>query len=196
MSEDEKVFAVIGVFIDFSGDSQLCLARDHKVVHIGHEFSQEWIAEAPPGLLLTPDITAERRISVLMSLLQTAGTLKGHTVATLAENGRTDGRVKDVIAPALKKLGVKRGSDGVLTITGTDFTAALAKNDPIAHVHRAAALEIGQAKSHAPVTAIRRAQDGKQSLVLIDGQQLSVAEGPAFGRKVPADDFYFANEWL
>src|SRR5439155_23502739 len=37
LTQDEKVFAVLGVFIDFSGDSQLCLTRDHQTIHIGHE---------------------------------------------------------------------------------------------------------------------------------------------------------------
>ena len=52
------MFAVLGVFIDFSGQAQLCL-REHKVIHIGHELDQPWIDESPGGLMLTPDTTKE-----------------------------------------------------------------------------------------------------------------------------------------
>ena len=59
-TEDDEVFAVLGVFIDFTGDGQLCVARDHETIHIGHELEQPWIDEAPGGLMLTPDTTKER----------------------------------------------------------------------------------------------------------------------------------------
>ena len=48
LTEDEGVFAVIGLLIDFVGDAQLCIAREHKTIHIGHELTQEWIRQAPP----------------------------------------------------------------------------------------------------------------------------------------------------
>ena len=35
-AEDDKVFAVVGVFIDFTGQAQECVSKDHKIVHIGH----------------------------------------------------------------------------------------------------------------------------------------------------------------
>ncbi len=85
LTEDEKVFAVLGVFIDFSGDAQLCLTRDKETVHIGHELKREWIDESPPGLLLTPDISQERRIEVLMSLVRQKNTLEGKKVAVLSD---------------------------------------------------------------------------------------------------------------
>jgi len=43
LAEDDKVFAVLGVFIDFTGQGQLCLTKQHKVIHIGHELDQPWI---------------------------------------------------------------------------------------------------------------------------------------------------------
>jgi hypothetical protein len=128
LTEDEKVFAVLGVFIDFSGDAQLCLTRDHETIHIGHELKREWIDESPPGLLLTPDITAERRIEVLMNLVQREDFLKGRKVAVLGdrENGST---VDSVVKPALDRLRLSQGSTAILTISGTDTSAAQAQLD-------------------------------------------------------------------
>ena len=67
--EDDKVFAVLGVFIDFTGQGILCLTREHDVIHIGHELDQPWIDESPPGILLTPDTTNEGAAGVLLYLL-------------------------------------------------------------------------------------------------------------------------------
>ena len=68
-TEDDKVFAVLGVFIDFSGQGQLCLTKEHKVIHIGHELDQPWIDAAPGGLLLTPDATKQGVSEELVNLL-------------------------------------------------------------------------------------------------------------------------------
>ena len=61
-AEDDKVFAVLGVFIDFSGQGQLCLTKEHKVIHIGHELDQAWIDAVAGGLLLTEDATKQARL--------------------------------------------------------------------------------------------------------------------------------------
>jgi hypothetical protein len=127
-AEDENAFAVMGVFVDFTGDAQLCVTRDQHRVLITHGLTQQWIDEAPPGLLLSPDITAERRLNVIMSLLGNEKTLKGKTVAVLAADDNKD-RIKSTVEPELKKLKVARGSDAVLAITGTDTTAAQAQLD-------------------------------------------------------------------
>src|SRR5215207_1310070 len=42
-TEDDKVFAVVGVFIDFTGQGQECLTKEHNTIHIGHEIDQPWI---------------------------------------------------------------------------------------------------------------------------------------------------------
>ena len=34
---------MLGVFIDFTGQGQLCLTKEHNVIHIGHELDQPWI---------------------------------------------------------------------------------------------------------------------------------------------------------
>jgi hypothetical protein len=128
LTEDDEVFAVIGVFIDFSGDAQLCLTRDHETIHIGHELEQAWIDEAPPGLLLTNDVTAERSFEVLMDVLVAEGTLEGKTVAVLASSS-TSTRAEGAIVPRLEEEGIDQGSLAVLAIAGEDTSAAQAQLD-------------------------------------------------------------------
>ncbi len=127
-SEDDKVFAVLGVFIDFTGQGQLCLSKEHHVIHIGHELDQPWIDESPGGLMLTPDATKETVAAAVVSLLSSTGRLKGKTVAVVGDKNN-ESRVNEVIEPALKKAKAKTGSTAILNITGTDTTAAQAQID-------------------------------------------------------------------
>jgi hypothetical protein len=126
-AEDDKVFAVLGVFIDFSGQGQKCLTTEHKVIHIGHELDQPWI-DAANGLMLTPDATKEGVSAALVNLLVSTGRLKGKTVAVVGDKNN-ESRVTKVIIPALKKAKAKTGSTAILSITGTDTTAAQAQVD-------------------------------------------------------------------
>ena len=121
------MFAVVGVFAPTSPDAQLCLSRDHQTILIGHELHQATIAQAPPGLLITPDITAERRVNVLVNLLKKQGTLTGKKVAILADSD-TKAPVDAVVKPAFASLGIQQGSEGVLTVTGTTDTSASTGN--------------------------------------------------------------------
>ena len=127
-TEDDKVFAVVGVFIDQSGDAQLCIAKNHKTVEIIHNVSQSWIDQAPKGLLLTPNITTDRRLNVILDLLAQRKTLKGKKVAVLTQADSKD-RVEQLVDPALKKMKVEQGTTAVLNITGTDTSAAQSQLD-------------------------------------------------------------------
>jgi ABC-type branched-subunit amino acid transport system substrate-binding protein len=127
-AEDDKVFAVLGVFIDFTGQGQLCLTKEHHIVHIGHELDQPWIDAAPGGLLLTPDATKQGVSEELVNLLASTGRLKGKTVAVLGDKNNADS-VNKVTVAALKNAKAKTGSTAILTITGTDTTAAQAQLD-------------------------------------------------------------------
>jgi hypothetical protein len=128
LTEDEEVFAVLGVFIDFSGDAHLCLARDHNTILLTHELEQPWIDEAPPGLLITPDSVLEDDARNLITLLDQEGTLDDRTVAVLAET-RGQARVDDVIVPGLEEIGAELGTVGILTLGSADTTAAQAQMD-------------------------------------------------------------------
>ncbi len=127
-TEDDKVFAVVGVFIDFTGQGQECVTKQHNTIHIGHEIDQPWIDASPAGLMLTPDRTKEHVAAALISLMSSTGKLKGKTVAVVGDKNN-ESRVNDVIVPALKKAKVKTGSTAILNITGTDTTAAQAQVD-------------------------------------------------------------------
>ncbi len=128
MTDDEQVFAVLGGFIDFTGEGQLCLTRDNDTVHIGHELQAPWIEEAQPALLLTPGGTPDATAGNLITLLGDEGTLEGKTVAVLGDNN-TQNRIDDVITPGLEEIGAETGTTAVLTISGTDTTAAQAQLD-------------------------------------------------------------------
>src|SRR5947209_8724524 len=75
LTEDSNVFAVIGTFTDFSGDAQRCVTTVHHRVLLTHVVSQAFIDAAPPGLLITPEATPERRASIVLSLLEREKTL-------------------------------------------------------------------------------------------------------------------------
>jgi ABC-type branched-subunit amino acid transport system substrate-binding protein len=127
-TEDDEVFAVLGVFIDFTGDGLLCVTRDHNTIHIGHELEQPWIDESPGGLMLTPDTTKEVAAKNLINLLADEKVLDGATVGVLADQD-SESRATDVIEPALIDAGAELGSTAVLSITGTDTTAAQGQLD-------------------------------------------------------------------
>ncbi len=129
-ADDDNVFAVVGGFGDITGDVPLCMTKQHKRILITYVLSDDTVAKAPPGLLLTPDILPGRRIKVIMSLLKTEKkVLAGKTVAVLADASSSE-RVNKVVEPGLKSLGVKRGSTAILTISGTgDTTAAQSQLD-------------------------------------------------------------------
>ena len=111
LAEDDKVFAVLGVFIDFTGQGQLCLTKEHKVIHIGHELDQPWIDASPGGLMLTPDPTKEDVAAALVNLLWRApASSRARRSASLGDKNN-ERRVNDVIVPALKKAKVEDGLD-------------------------------------------------------------------------------------
>lgn len=122
-TEDDHVFAVIGSMYDPAGDARLCITKDHNTVLISDGVTQEMIDKSPPGLLLTPNITPDRQLKVVMSLVKSRHILTGKTVAVLTETTATP-RVKSVVIPTLDSIGVKQGAEAVLSISGTDTTAA------------------------------------------------------------------------
>jgi ABC-type branched-subunit amino acid transport system substrate-binding protein len=129
LTDDSKVFAVVGSMYDPTGDAQLCVAKQHHTVLITDGLSQDMIDKAPPGLLITPGITSDRQLKVIMSLLKSRHVLDHKTVAVLTETSATE-TIKTVVQPALASMiGVKQGSEAVLSISGADTTAAQAQLD-------------------------------------------------------------------
>jgi ABC-type branched-subunit amino acid transport system substrate-binding protein len=127
-TEDDKVFAVLGTLADLSGDTEICVAKQHKTVLISYLLDGAWIDQAPPGLMLSPQISKERRVNVTLELLKKQHTLDGKKVAILGESV-TKAAVDSTVVPGVKALGVPTGSTAILTINGSDTTAAQAQLD-------------------------------------------------------------------
>ncbi len=128
-TDDDKVFAVIGTFVDFSGDAQTCVAKQHKRVLMTFNLTQQIIDKSPRGLMIYPGSTNERTVKVLLQLLKKNHTLAGKKVAVLGGSAEA-ATVNQTIVPGLKKLGIKLGSTATLSINGTaDTTAAQAQLD-------------------------------------------------------------------
>jgi phosphotransferase system HPr-like phosphotransfer protein len=128
LTDDEKVFAAIGTLYDPNGNAQLCFAKQHHTAVVGSPLTQAVIDRGPPGFMLTPDITPERRLNVIMALVKEKHTLDGKKVA-IVDTAANRPRVDAVVVPALRDLGVLRGTDATLTIAGADTTAALSQLD-------------------------------------------------------------------
>jgi ABC-type branched-subunit amino acid transport system substrate-binding protein len=130
LTDDEQVFAVIGIYDTppSDGSNQLCIAKDKSTVLIDELTTAKTIDGATPGLLLTPHIAPERQLKALLALLKQKNTLSGKTVALLADQNN-----QDTSQTALKSFtdatGTKTGDTAVLTITGTDTTAAQTQLD-------------------------------------------------------------------
>lgn len=128
-TEDDKVFATIGVLIDASGAGQLCFTKQHHSILLTHELNQEVMSQADPGLLLTTDALAERSARTSLDLASNKGLLKGKKFAVLAETG-TKSQINSAIQPELKKLGIPYGTSGVLNIGQDEDTEAGQKQMP------------------------------------------------------------------
>ena len=98
LTDDEQVFAVIGIYDTppSDGAQQLCIAKDKSTVLIDELTTGKTIEGATPGLLLTPHIAPERQLKALLSLLKQKDTLKGKTVALLADQNTQESAQKAV----------------------------------------------------------------------------------------------------
>jgi hypothetical protein len=124
-TEDDKVFATIGVLIDESGAAQLCFTKQHHSILLTHELSEEIMKGADPGLLLTTDALAERSIRTMLDLASNKGLLAGKKFGILAQTG-TKSRIDSAIKPEMTSLGIPFGTAGVLSI-GQDANTTTAQ---------------------------------------------------------------------
>jgi hypothetical protein len=76
------------------------------------------------------------------------------------------------------------------------LTAHFAQHNSVADVDWAPSLKIRQPEGSHSISSVRGAQDGKEGLILIDGQQLPIAKSPSLGGEVPTDNLNFAQKWL
>ena len=127
-TEDDHVFAVMGNFVDFSGDAQTCLAKDHNTVLMTFQLSQAIMNQSPPGVIVFPGATPERVDTVVLNLMQKQHTLKGKKIAVLGEL-TSQNVVNDSVVPGLKRLGIPMGKTAILDVTGADTSAAQTQLD-------------------------------------------------------------------
>jgi ABC-type branched-subunit amino acid transport system substrate-binding protein len=128
-ADDDKVFAVVGTFVDFSGDAQTCLAKQHQRILMTFNLTQAIMNQSPPGFIIYPGATNERTVRILLQLLKKQRTLAHKKVAVLGGSQEAS-TVNQTIVPGLKKLHVAMGTTAILSISGTaDTTAAQAQLD-------------------------------------------------------------------
>jgi hypothetical protein len=127
-ADDDHVFAVMGNFVDFSGDAQTCLAKDHHIILMTFQLTKAIEDMSPPGLIILPGSNPERIDSVLLNLLQSNNMLTGKKIAILGETS-TQSIVNSALAPDLQKTGVPTGSTAILSISGSDTSAAQTQLD-------------------------------------------------------------------
>jgi hypothetical protein len=200
-TEDDKVFAVLGLLYDNTGDADLCLTRDHQTIYEGFELRQQWVDQSPPGLMVTVDITAERRSLVLLNLLRAQGKLAARKVATFTDTD-TVATVNKVVKPALDTMGVPQGSPAAVTIIGSDTTAAQAQLDSFIEKWKAegvtAVWMAGQYVAHKQFVEKIKARM-PDALLLVDGvgsAQQSAQDVTTAGLKPnPYDGMITANGW-
>jgi ABC-type branched-subunit amino acid transport system substrate-binding protein len=130
LTDDEQVFAVLGVYDTEPGDgtNQLCISKDHETVQINELAFQKALDEAPPGLLILPQIAPKRSLAALLGLLKAQNTLKGKKVAVLTDQLRADVATK-LVNDNASALGYTTGSHAVLSISGADTTQAQTQLD-------------------------------------------------------------------
>jgi ABC-type branched-subunit amino acid transport system substrate-binding protein len=127
-TQDDNVFAVLGTFIDFSGDAQTCIAKQQKRLLVTFDLTQAIMDRSPAGYIVTPGSIPERSVSILLELAKKEKLLDGKTVAVLGDSN-VSSIVKNSIEPGLKDLGVKLGSTAILSISGGDTTQPQAQLD-------------------------------------------------------------------
>jgi ABC-type branched-subunit amino acid transport system substrate-binding protein len=128
-TEDDKVFAVIGLIYDTSGAAQTCVAKQHKTPMMTFLINQATIDKSPPGLMILAGATLDRSDTVMGKLLKDNNTLQGKKIAILSSAANRK-QVTDSLEPALKSLGIPTGSTVLLNIGSTgDTTAAQSQLD-------------------------------------------------------------------
>lgn len=128
LTEDDKVFAITGNLFDSSGDAQTCIAKQHDRILLSFNMTQPIIDRSPPGLIIYPGATNERTVRVILQLLQKQGSLKGKRVAAMGATQEAT-TVNQVIVPGLRRIGAIPATPAVLSISGSDTTAALTQLD-------------------------------------------------------------------
>ena len=169
-TDDEQVFAVLGVYDTEPGDgtNQLCISKDHDTVQINElAFQKATMDQAPPGLLVMPGILPERRLDALFALLKQKHALAGKKVAVLADQDTAENADK-VAKAAATSIGIQTGSTATLTITGTDTTAAQTQLDSFIEKWKSEGVNAVDVRLARLGAAVRRQDQGRDSIHPVD----------------------------
>lgn len=133
LTEDDKVFAVLGGFI---GDNNLCVTQQHATILVGaySGFNQATLAKARAPWVI-PGASDERSIKALVTLLAQQGRLKGHTVAIEGQTPDSKPLV-DLTVKALDAAGTKAVSTAVIDVLASDTQAFNAQERVVAQRFR------------------------------------------------------------
>jgi ABC-type branched-subunit amino acid transport system substrate-binding protein len=128
-TEDDKVFAVVGLIYDTSGAAQTCVAKQHKTPMMTYLINQATIDKSPPGLMLLAGATLDRSDTVMGKLMKENNTLAGKKIAILSGSANKK-QVTESLEPALKSLGIPMAPTTLMNIGTTgDTTAAQSQLD-------------------------------------------------------------------
>src|SRR5262249_18428814 len=114
-AQDDKVFAVMGTFVDFSGDAQTCISKQQQRPLMTFNLTQPIIDRSPGGMIVTPGYIPERTGQVMITLMDREKMFEGKKVAVLGDTPEAT-TVNKYIVPALKKAGVPTGSTAILSV--------------------------------------------------------------------------------
>jgi len=117
LTQDEKVFAVLG---NFNGDEPLCYVQANKTAAIGGQLTAKRYAQAQAPWF--SDLRGGDEVSDAIGLFNAGDSLVGKKVAVLS-NINEQALMKDVVVPALQKLGVTPVETGVLDAPAQDAAA-------------------------------------------------------------------------
>src|SRR5262249_52232404 len=120
-TEDDKVFAVIGLVYDTTGDIQACFAKQHKTPVMFYETTQSIIDKSPPGMVIFPGTVPERADAVLAKLIKGHGDLNGKKIAILGSTANKSS-IDKYVTPALKTIGIPLGTTALLNVGSTGDT--------------------------------------------------------------------------
>ena len=165
LTEDEKVFAVIGVIYEPSGAAQACVTKQHQTILITHELDENIMKKALAGLLLTTDELSSRTIPEMISAASSKGLLNGKKFAILAQPG-TKSRINEDIKPAFEKANVPVVEADVLQDSGNGDTTAAQTHRALEGSGRERRVHLG---AHDRLEAVRRQdQEGHSRRALDD----------------------------
>jgi hypothetical protein len=75
------------------------------------------------------------------------------------------------------------------------LSSDISLEETAALMNRNAAAKVRQRKINATIASVSRTQQRKERLVLIDRQELAVAESPTLRRKIKTNNLDFSQEW-